>query len=95
MLIGVYRWPGMFASQTRRKHKVGFADASTVFGDPLAITIPDPDQIAGEERFVTIGMSRRRELLVVIHTERAGRIRMISARTATKHERRGYEEAPS
>jgi uncharacterized DUF497 family protein len=51
-----------------RKHSVGFAEASTVFGDPPSITIPDPDHDINEERFVTIGLSSERSLLVVAHT---------------------------
>jgi uncharacterized DUF497 family protein len=66
--------------------------ASTVFDDPLSITIPDPDHGANEERFVIIGMSSNRSLLVVVHTVRGERIRLISARSATKYERRNYEE---
>lgn len=73
------------------KHGVGFAEARTVFGDPLSVTVPDPDHVADEERFVIVGMSAERKLLVV-HTERGERIRLISARTATKHEKRAYEE---
>jgi uncharacterized DUF497 family protein len=60
----------------------------------MSITIPDPDQIGGEERFVIIGMSRERKLLVVVHTMRGVRIRIISARRATRHERLKYEETP-
>jgi uncharacterized DUF497 family protein len=74
-----------------RKHSVGFAEASTVFDDPLSITIPEP-RVADEERFVIIGMSDRQNLLVVVHTNRGERTRLISARPATKHERRNYEE---
>ncbi|HBY60084.1 MAG TPA: hypothetical protein DEH78_09695 [Solibacterales bacterium] len=87
-----FEWNPKKEQANRRKHDVGFADASTVFGDPLSITIPDPDHAAGEDRFIIIGMSRERKLLVVVHTMRAGRIRLISARTATRHERRRYEE---
>jgi uncharacterized protein len=87
-----FEWDGEKEAANRRKHNVGFADASTVFGDPLSITIPDPDHAAGEERFVIIGMSSVRKLLVVVHTMRRARIRIISARLATRHERRNYEE---
>jgi uncharacterized DUF497 family protein len=67
-------------------------EASSVFDDPLSITIPDPDFAGDEERFVIIGMSSQRSLLIVVHTIRGERIRLISARAATKHERRKYEE---
>jgi len=76
----------------RRKHGVGFAEASTVFGDPLSITIPDPNYAINEERLVIVGMSSEQSLLVVVHTVRGERIRLISARPATNHERRNYEE---
>ena len=60
-----FEWDPKKEAANRRKHNVGFADASTVFGDPLSITIPDPDHAAREERFVIIGTSRERKLLVV------------------------------
>jgi hypothetical protein len=87
-----FEWDRSKDSANRRKHGVGFADASTVFDDALSITIPDPDQAIDEERFVIIGMSRNRSLLIVVHTIRGERIRLISARSSTKHERRKYEE---
>ena len=74
------------------KHGVGSAEASTVFGDPLSIAIPDPDHSAEEERFVIIGMSGQSRLLIVVHTVRRESIRLISARMVTKHERLKYEE---
>jgi hypothetical protein len=87
-----FEWDWKKETANRRKHNVGFAEASTVFADPLSITIADPDHAAGEERFVIIGMSSVRKLLVVVHTMRGARIRIISARIATQHERRNYEE---
>ena len=71
---------------------MGFAEASTVFDDPLSITIQDPEHGIGEDRFVIIGTSSHRSLLIVVHTIRGERIRLISARPATKHEKRNYEE---
>jgi uncharacterized protein len=71
---------------------VTFDEASTVFGDPLAILIPDPDHSVAEQRFVLLGMSDRRRLLVVVHAERPPRTRLISARRAAPKERRAYEE---
>jgi len=87
----VFEWDPKKELANRRKHRVGFAEASTAFGDPLSVTIPglDPSE---EERFVILGMSRKQRLLVVVHTMKGARIRLISARTATKHERRQYEE---
>jgi hypothetical protein len=89
-----FEWDPRKDQSNRRKHRVGFAEASTVFGDPLSITIPDPDHSAGEERFVIIGMSSKQRLLVVVHTMRGERARLISARAATKYESRKYKEAP-
>jgi uncharacterized DUF497 family protein len=62
-----------------------------VFGDPLAVTVADPDHSIGEERFVTIGQSSASQLLVVCHTEQGDNIRIISARRATLRERKNYE----
>jgi uncharacterized DUF497 family protein len=88
-----FEWDQRKDSSNRRKHGVGFAEASTIFDDPLSITIPDPEHAIGEERFVIVGMSSKRTLLIVVHTIRGERIRLISARSATKHEKRNYEEA--
>jgi len=74
------------------KHGVTFDEASTCFEDPLSITIPDPLHSENEERFILIGSSHRGQLLVVVHTERGERIRIISARPATSKERLHYEE---
>jgi uncharacterized DUF497 family protein len=68
--------------------------ASTVFGDPLAITIDDPDHSADENRMLTTGHSDRQRLLIVAHTDRDERIRIISAREVTAAERRDYAEEP-
>lgn len=74
------------------KHGVSFAEASTVFGDPLAITISDPDHSIYEHRFLNVGWSVIGRLLVVSYVDRAdGGIRIISAREATHHERKNYE----
>jgi uncharacterized protein len=89
-----FEWDPIKDLANQRKHGVEFAEARTVFGDPLSITVLDPDHAADEERFVIIGISSERSLLVVVHTIRGERIRLISARSATKHERRNYEENP-
>jgi len=78
------------AAENLRKHKVSFADAEGVLEDPLAITVADPDAKA-ERRFVTIGLGSAGELLVIIWTERNEEYRLISARRATRKERRQYE----
>jgi uncharacterized DUF497 family protein len=86
-----FEWDRNKAEENLNKHAVGFSEATTVFADPLEITIPDPDHSEGEERFVSLGMSTANRLLVVAYTERAGRIRIIHARVAAPKERRAYE----
>jgi uncharacterized DUF497 family protein len=75
-----------------RKHKVTFNEAATVFDDPLSVTVTDPDHSAEEDRFIIVGQSYRRRLLIVSFAERGDRIRIISARELTPAERRAYEE---
>ncbi len=86
-----FQWDSNKASSNAKKHGVSFEEAVTVFGDPLAITISDPGHSVGEIRLLTIGQSRLQRLLVVSHTEREGEVRLISARLATRQERRNYE----
>jgi hypothetical protein len=74
------------------KHGVSFQEAATVFNDPLAITYSDPDHSDEEDRFLTFGNSVNGRLLVVSHTDRNDRTRIISARPATRKERKQYEE---
>jgi uncharacterized DUF497 family protein len=76
----------------RRKHGIGFREATTVFGDPFATTFPDMDHSISQQRFLTIGASVGGRLLVVAHTETEENIRIISARTVTRSERKFYEE---
>jgi uncharacterized protein len=66
--------------------------AATVFGDPLAITYPDPDHSTSEQRFITVGMSSVNRVLIVAHTDRDENIRIINARKTTQRERKHYEE---
>jgi len=75
-----------------RKHGVAFEEAKTVFNDPFAITIPDPDHSISEERYIDIGISINNRLLVVWYTERNNIIRIIGCRKATKNERKEYED---
>ena len=65
-----FEWDRRKDSANRRKHGLGFAEAISVFDDPLSITIPDPDSARDEERFAIIGLSSQRSLLVVVHTIR-------------------------
>ena len=82
--------PGKAASNLK-KHGVSFADAEGVLQDPLAVTVKDPDA-EGEQRFVSIGLGNAGELLVVVWTERDDECRVISARRATRKERKQYED---
>jgi uncharacterized DUF497 family protein len=87
-----FEWDEDKASQNIRKHGVSFEEAATVFGHPLSLTINDPLHSTEEERFVTIGLSFRHRVLVVVHMDRGDSIRIISARVATRRERKLYEE---
>ena len=87
-----FAWDARKAAANLRKHGVSFAEAATAFGDPLSITIPDPDHSEDEARFLLIGRSARQHLVVVAHVERGDIIRIISARPATRRERTEYEE---
>ena len=78
------------AAANLKKHGVSFADAEGVLYDPLALSIEDVDAV-GERRFVTIGLGSAGEVLVVVYTERDREYRLISARRATKMERKNYE----
>lgn len=86
-----FEWDTEKAASNLAKHGVSFAEAMTVFADPLEIMIADPDHSDSEFRFVSIGASATGRLLVVAYTERGGRTRIISAREATPKERRQYE----
>jgi uncharacterized protein len=87
-----FEWDPAKAEANLKEHGVSFDEATTVFRDTLSITISDPDHSHSEDRFVDIGMSHRMQLLVVSYTERKDRIRIISARRATRAERKSYEE---
>ncbi|MEA3342047.1 MAG: BrnT family toxin [Chloroflexota bacterium] len=73
----LFEWDSHKAEANLRKHKIGFEETQAVFTDPLSITLPDPDHSEDEERFIDIGMSDNRRILVVVYTERGGRIRLI------------------
>jgi len=85
-------WDPKKAQSNLRGNKVSFEEAATVLSDPMAVTGRDPDHSVGEFRYITFGMSERDRLLVVAHTEQGETIRAISARLASKGERRIYEE---
>ncbi len=68
-MVLTFEWDQKKASSNLRKHGVSFKEAATAFGDPLSLTIPDPDHSIGEDRFVLIGESQKERLLAVAHTE--------------------------
>jgi hypothetical protein len=82
-----FTWEERTALANLRKHGVSFVEAATAFGDALSLTIPDPDHSVHEERFVLIGLTARRHLVVVAYVERDATIRIISARPAGRRER--------
>lgn len=88
----VYEWDPEKAAANLHKHKVSFAEAASVFLDPLALTFSDPDHSDEEDREITSGSSSRQQALFVSHCERGDRIRIISARRATRKERLQYEQ---
>jgi uncharacterized DUF497 family protein len=87
-----FTWDPRKAAANLKKHKVSFEEASTALADDHAVTGADPDHSVGEARWITFGMSDRRRLLVVSHTENGDIIRIINGRLATKSERKIYEE---
>ena len=87
-----FEWDPVKAELNLKEHGVSFDEATTIFRDTLSITISDPDHSDYEDRFIDIGMSHRMQLLVVSYTERKDKIRIISARRATRTERKNYEE---
>jgi hypothetical protein len=87
-----FEWDARKDAANQRKHGIGFREAATVFGDPLATTFPDPEHSTSEQRYLTIGSPVQGRLLVVAHTERGNTIRIISARPVTPRERNFYEE---
>ena len=87
-----FEWDPKKASANKQKHDVAFQEAATVFGDALAVTFTDPDHSQDEYRYVTFGLSRHSRLIVVSHTDRRGRTRIINARLMTRREKKIYEE---
>ena len=87
----LFEWDASKARSNFKKHRVSFEEATTIFGDPMAITI-ESSVVGGEKRLVTIGRSSTgRFVIVVVHTDRNDRIRIISARPASRAERKQYE----
>jgi uncharacterized DUF497 family protein len=87
-----FEWDAIKARTNLRRHGVSFEKAKSVFKDPLTMTFPDREHSEMEERYITIGASTSREILLVVHTDQGESIRLISARGVTSKERRAYEE---
>lgn len=87
-----FEWDPNKADSNRRKHGTSFAEGVTVFGDPLAMTFADPDHSRDEQRYVTFGQSDQKRLLLVSHTDRGSKTRIISVRPMIGREKRIYEE---
>lgn len=87
-----FEWDADKAESNFAKHRVTFAEAATAFADPRHRLIADPDHSTTEERWLLLGVSAQGRLLVVAHTERGDRIRIISARAATAREHRTHAE---
>ena len=89
----LFEWDPNKARTNIEIHGISFDEASTAFKDTLSLTIHDPLHSDEEDRFILIGNSHENRLLVVVHTERGNRIRIIRTRKATKKERKQYEES--
>lgn len=87
----IFRWDQWKAKTNLTKHGISFEEATSAFGDPLSITIEDADHSYGENRYILLGETLEHDLVIVAHTDRNGEIRIISARLATRQERRSYE----
>ena len=87
-----FEWDEIKAKENLRKHEVSFEEGKTIFNDPFLFTFPDYEHSVDEERYVNIGLSVTGRILILTHTERQDKIRIISCRKATARERRFYEE---
>ena len=87
-----FEWDEEKAAANLTKHGISFEEAKTVFDDPLYVDFYDPDHSSDEHRYIIIGESQQRRLIIVSYTERGDIIRLISAREVTKSERETYEE---
>lgn len=86
-----FEWDPEKARRNVAKHGVSFEEAATAFGDPLSLTIFDPDHSEDEDRFILLGHTYTGRLVVVVHTDRGENVRIISARLATRRERKAHE----
>jgi len=88
-----FEWNRRKAVLNIKKHGVSFEEAATAFGDPLSVTIHDPKHSDDEDRFLLLGETQDKKLVVVAHTDRKDTIRLINARPATRQERKDYEKS--
>jgi uncharacterized DUF497 family protein len=86
-----FEWDEVKAVENLKNHKVRFEEAKTVFNDPLLLTFPDPEHSDHEHRSISIGISSHARILLIVHTSRGGKVRIISSRKATAKERKLYE----
>ncbi len=86
-----FEWDPIKAKANKQKHGISFEESISVFYDPISATFDDPDHSFDENRYITIGFSFRNRLLVVSHSEKGSKLRIISARCATAHERKKHE----
>lgn len=89
-----FEWDRSKGRFNRLKHRVGFEEATTAFGDPLALVMDDTIHSWGEARYILLGRSAAGRLLVVVHVDHGTAIRIISARLASPREHRAYEQGP-
>ena len=87
-----FEWDESKSKENFKKHRVDFMEGKTIFNDPFLFTFPDREHSAREQRYISIGLSAQGRLLILTHTERQGKIRIISCRKTTLRERRFYEE---
>jgi hypothetical protein len=85
-----FEWDARKAAVNRRQHGIDLADATAVFEDARALTVEDEISAVDEQRILTLGRDALARLIVVAYTRRGGRVRLLSARTATPSERRQY-----
>jgi len=88
----IFEWDQNKSDENERKHGITFEEAKTVFNDPFAITINDPDHSDDEYRYIDIGFSSKGRVLIVWYTKRSQNIRIIGCRKATRYERKTYEK---
>jgi uncharacterized protein len=88
----LFEWDEVKARENLKRHKVPFDEGKTIFNDPFLFTYSDVERSKAEQRYINIGLSAKNHVLVLIHTERQGKIRIISCRKATARERRHYEK---